>query len=73
MDASLRAVQGNPDTINPDKHQGPKNYKDAMSQPDNMDECLGFKERQVFTTGALPKDVKSLRQRVLITKSKMVY
>jgi hypothetical protein len=47
--APLRVVQGLPDTIDPDKP--PKNYKDAMSRPDNqewakayMDEYLGFKE-----------------------------
>jgi hypothetical protein len=45
--ASLRVVQGLPDTVDPDKP--PKNYKDAMSRPDNqewakayMDENLGF-------------------------------
>ncbi len=63
--ASLRVVQGLPDTIDSDKP--PKNYKDAMSRPDNqewakafMDEYLGFKERQVFATVALPKGAKLL-------------
>ncbi len=46
FDASLRTVQGIPNTIYPDKP--PKNYKDAMRQPDNMDEWLGFKKRKVF-------------------------
>ena len=63
--ASLRVVQGLPDNIDPDKP--PKNYKDAMSRPDNqewakayMDEYLGFKERQVFATALLPKGTKVL-------------
>ncbi len=57
--ASLRVVQGRPDTI--DSGKPPKNYKDAMSRPDNqewakasMDEYLGLKERQVFATVPLP-------------------
>jgi hypothetical protein len=57
-------MQGLPETIDPDKH--PKKYKDAAtSRPDNkewakadMDEYLGFKERQVFVTVALPKGAK---------------
>ena len=63
--SSLRVVQGLPDNIDPDKP--PKNYKDAMSRPDNqqwanayMDEYLGFKERQVFATVPLPKGTKVL-------------
>ncbi len=66
--ASLRVVQGLPDTINPDKP--PKNHKSAMILPDNqewaqayMDVYLRFKERQdgqVFATVPLPKGAKVL-------------
>jgi hypothetical protein len=60
--ASLRVVQGLPDTIDLDKP--PKNYKDAMSLPDNqewakayMDEYLGndkFSQRSLC-----PREQKS--------------
>ncbi len=63
--ASLRLVQGFPDTIDPDK--SPRNYKDAMSSPDNQEwaeayqkKIQGFNERRVFTTIRPPKGAKIL-------------
>ncbi len=60
--ASVRVVQGLPDTIDPDS-----NYKDAMSRPDNQDgaqayqkEFQGFKDRGVFATVRPPKGAKIL-------------
>ena len=53
--ASLCVVKGLPDTIDPDKP--PRNYKDAMSRPDNQEwaeayqkKFQGFKDRGVFAT-----------------------
>jgi hypothetical protein len=63
--ASLRVVQGLPDTGDPDKP--PRNYKDAMSRPDNQKwagacqkEFQGFKDRGVFSTVRPPKGAKIL-------------
>ncbi len=62
---SLRVLQGLPGTIYPDKP--PKNYKEAMSRPDNQEwaeadqkEYLGFKERGFFATIVLPKGAEIL-------------
>ncbi len=63
--ASLRVIQGLPDTINP--YKPPKNYKEAMSRPDNQEcaeayqkEYLGFEERGIFATVVSPKGAKIL-------------
>jgi hypothetical protein len=77
--ASLRVVQGLPDSIDPDKPL--KKYKDAMSRPDNqewakayMDEYLGFKERQILQQFRYQRRQKSwVRLRVSTTRSTMVW
>jgi hypothetical protein len=61
--ASLRVVQGLPDTIDPGKP--PRNYKDAMNSPDNQEwaeayqkEFQGLKGRGTFATAKTPKGAK---------------
>jgi hypothetical protein len=60
--ASRSVIQGLPDTIDPEKLS--KNYKAAMSQPDNPEayqkEYLGFKERGFSATVVPPKGAKIL-------------
>ncbi len=58
--ASLCVVQGLPNTIDPDKPA--RNYKDAMSSPDNQEwteayqkEFQGFKDRGAFAMVRPPK------------------